>query len=286
MTHPIALVTDSTCDIPLSWREQYEIIVVPLTVVFGSEQFLDGVELTSEAFYARLGQDRTHPTTSQPTPKAFLEAFQHAVARGAQEVIVFTISSQMSGTIESARRAAAEAPVPVHVVDSCNNSMGLGWQVIAAARIREAGGGLADMLAAAQRVRQRMVYFVTLDTIEYLAKGGRISDAVRFVNSVLQIKPLIFVKPESGTVGASLPARSRKAGVDGLFKEFFKRLNPGSNDRLHLTILHNAALEEAEGLATRVRAEYNPDELFITITSPVLGAHTGPRALALLGYIE
>lgn len=284
MPHRIALVTDSTCDIPADWRAQYEISVVPLTVVFNGQQYLDGVDLSPEDFYTRLVNERVHPTTSQPAPKAFLETFQRLAADGAQEIIVVTISSQMSGTIESARRAAAEAPIPVHVVDGCNNSMGLGWQVIAAARAREQGGGLEEMLAAARHVRERMVYFVTLDTIEYLAKGGRISDAARFLNSVLQIKPLIYVKPETGTVGASIPARSRKAGIEGLFKEFFKKI--AVQGTMHITVLHNQALQEAEELAARVKAEYNPAELFISITSPVLGAHTGPRALALCGYAD
>lgn len=282
MSHRIALVTDSTCDIPAEWRNQYEITVVPLTIIFGSQQFLDGVDLSAEQFYERLPNDPHHPTTSQPTPQAFLDAYRQVASQGARSIVVLTISSAMSGTIESARRAAQEASVPVHVVDGRNNSMGLGWQVIAAARVREAGGGLEAMLAAAEQVRKNMVYYVSLDTIEYLSRGGRISEAARFLDSVLHIKPLIYVRPETGTVAPSIPSRSRKAAVEGLYKEFFRHID--TSRPLHLTVLHNEALPEAEGLAVRVRREYSPQEIFITITSPVLGAHTGPRALALCGY--
>jgi DegV family protein with EDD domain len=282
MSHRIALVTDSTCDIPAEWRNQYEITVVPLTIIFGSQQFLDGVDLSAEQFYERLPNDPHHPTTSQPTPQAFLDAYRQAASQGASEIVVLTISSAMSGTIESARRAAQEASVPVHVVDGRNNSMGLGWQVIAAARVREAGGGLEAMMAAAEQVRKNMVYYVSLDTIEYLSRGGRISEAARFLDSVLHIKPLIYVRPETGTVAPSIPSRSRKAAVEGLYKEFFRHID--TSRPLHLTVLHNEALPEAEELAERVRREYSPQEIFITITSPVLGAHTGPRALALCGY--
>jgi len=160
--------------------------------------------------------------------------------------------------------------------------MGIGWQVIAAARAREAGGGLQEMKNAAEQARSSMAYYISLDTIEYLARGGRSADAARLVNSILQIKPLIYVNHDSGSVGASIPARSRKSAIDGMYKEFFKHVNPSLP--LHITVLHNAALEEAQALAERVRAEYAPQELIISIVSPVLGVHTGPRALALCGY--
>lgn len=282
MTHQIALITDSTCDLPAAWIQQYQISVVPLTIIFGSQQYLDGVDLQAEAFYQRLLTDKIHPTTSQPSPEQFLAAYRQAAEQGAQEILVITISSAMSGTIESARRAAQESPIPVQILDGRSNSMGIGWQVIAAARAREAGGGLAEMLSAAERVRAGLAYYITLDTIDYLAKGGRIAGAARLLNSVLQIKPIIYVNHEKGAVGASLPARSRKSAIDAMYKEFFKHVSSGLP--LHITVLHNAALPEAQALAERVQAEYAPQELIISIVSPVLGVHTGPRALALCGY--
>lgn len=283
MSHRIALVTDSTCDIPAEWVRQYEIAIVPLTIIFGDQQYLDGVEMTAGQFYERLPKESHHPTTSQPTPRAFLEAYR-AAAAGAKQILAITISSAMSGTILSAQQAAAESSIPVTVMDGKNNSMGLGWQVVAAARAREAGGGLDEMCTAARQVQEDMVYYVSLDTIEYLSKGGRISEAARFLDSILQIKPLIYVRPETGTVGASLPARSRKAALEGLYREFFRHV---AGDRpLHIAVLHNDALEEAQALADQVRAEHSPKELFISIVSPVLGVHTGPRAVALCGYGE
>jgi DegV family protein with EDD domain len=284
MPYRIALVTDSTCDIPPEWLTQFEIGVVPLTIIFGDQQFLDGVELTAAQFYERLPIEKNHPTTSQPAPSAFLEAYQQAARSGAQEILAITISSAMSGTIESARRAAQDSPIPVHILDGKNNSMGLGWQVIAAARARAAGGGLPEMLAAATHAQQNMVYYISLDTIEYLRKGGRISEAARFLNSILQIKPLICVRPDTGTVGASMPGRSRKSAIEGLYNEFFRHFGPGQS--LHITVLHNNALPEAQALASRVQSEYSPADLFIQIVSPALGVHTGPRAIALCGYAE
>ena len=284
MTRKIALITDSTCDIPKEWIELYDITVVPLTIIFGDRQYLDGVDLTPEAFYERLPIDPNHPSTSQPTPQAFREAYCEVVEKGAEEIIVITISLAMSGTYESARQAAEGFDVPVHVVDGQNNSMGLGWQVIAAARVREAGGDAEAMLKAAARVRERMVYYVALDTIEFLSKGGRIADAAKFLGSFLKIKPLIYVKPESGAVGASIPARTRKSSLQGVYKEFFKHFQPGQS--LHLTVVHNDAQDEAEAVAERIRQEYAPKEMTITIASPVLGAHPGPKAVGIMGYSD
>ena len=284
MTHRIALVTDSTCDIPQDWRKKYEITVLPLTIVFGEEQLLDDVDISAQAFYERLGADPHHPTTSQPTPNDFKTIFEKVHKAGAEEILCITISSAMSGTMASAVQVAKDFPIPVHVMDSRNNSMGLGWQVIAAARAREAGGGMKEMLAAAEHIRDRIVYYISLDTIEYLSKGGRIGDAVKWVDSVLQIKPLITVKRDTGTVGIGLPARSRKLGLQNLYKTFFKQLD--TTKPMHITVLHNNVLADAEAMAARIKAEYDPAELFIEIVNPILGVHTGPGAVALCGYSE
>jgi DegV family protein with EDD domain len=239
--------------------------------------------MTAEQFYQRLTQGGAHPTTSQPTPGAFLEVFKAAKAAGATEIVAMVISKAMSGTYQSAIQAAEQMDIPVHVHDSRNNSMGLGWQVMAAARARESGADARGMLKAAESVRERMTYYVSLDTIEYLARGGRIGSAVNFINSLIKIKPLVYVRPDSGTVAPGLPARSRAAALEGLYKAFFRQVGQGA---LHITVLHNNAEEEAKALEVRVRAEHNPKELFTSLTSPVLGAHTGPRAVALCGYAE
>ncbi|MAT45549.1 MAG: hypothetical protein CL609_24735 [Anaerolineaceae bacterium] len=284
MPEKIAIITDSTCDIPAEWREKYDISIVPLTIVWGEDQYLEGIDISPEAFYERLPNDPNHPTTSQPTPKAFLNAFQEAADKGYDQILAIVISGAMSGTILSAQQAAEQSPIPTTIVDSKNNSMGLGWQVIAAAREREQGGNLESMLKEVENVRQNVHYFISLDTMKYLNRGGRIGDAVKFLSSVLNIKPLIYVNHDSGTVGASIPGRSRSSAINGMYKQFFKNID--TTKPMHITVLHNAALEEAKNLAERIKQEYNPKELFISIVSPVLGVHTGPKAIAICGYNE
>lgn len=284
MAEKIALITDSTCDIPADWLQQFDIVKVPLTIIWNNETFLDGVDITPEEFYDRLAKDPQIPTTSQPTPQDFVDRYIEAEAKGYDQILVMTISSAMSGTYLSAKLAAENSPIPVQVVDSRSNSMGLGWQVINAARTRNAGAGIKEMIAAAEKIRSKIAYYISLDTIKYLDKGGRIGDAVKLLNSIIKIKPLILVNHTSGTVGASVPARSRSSAIEGLIKQFFKHVN--TNFPLHITVLHNAADQEAEALADRIRKEYNPAELFVSIVSPILGVHTGPRAIALCGYSE
>lgn len=280
----IALITDSTCDIPADWRKMYDIRIVPLTLVWGQEQYLDGVDMQPAEFYERLATDPVTPKTSQPAPSQFLSAFEAAREDGYEEAIVFTISSNMSGTIVSARQAVEFSPIPVQVVDSLENSMGLGWQVITAARTRENGGDSPAMIAAAQKARTTMKYGILLDTMNYLVSGGRIGGAVRFLNSVLQIKPEIWLNGETGKVEAGLPARSREKGIENLYRNFFRKMDV--TKPLHLTVLHNAALEEARTMMERVIKDFHPVEIFIQMCSPILGAHTGPRAIALCGYYE
>lgn len=280
----VAIVTDSTCDIPSIWRTQYSLQIIPLTIIWGNQQYLDGVDIRPDEFYARLPQSDLHPTTSQPAPQNFRAAYDQAVTDGAQSILVFTMSSAMSGTYQSAVQATADLPVPITVVDSKSNSMGLGWQVLAAARELGNGRDAAAALAAAEKVRNGLAYLITLDTLEYLNRGGRIGGAAQFIGNLLKIKPLIYVNHDTGKVEAGIPARTRSRAIEGLYKDFFHRLD--GDGKLHLVVLHNGAADEAEQLAERVNAEYSPAELFISLTSPILGAHTGPRALALCGYRE
>ena len=285
MTHRIAIITDSTCDLPQDLREKYAITLIPLTIIFGDEQMLDGVDISAKAFYERLISDQVvHPSTSQPSPEFVRNMFEQVRESGAEEIVCMLISSKMSGTLASAQIAAEEYPIPVHIHDSRNNSMGLGFQVLAAARAREAGGSVEEMLAAAEKVREKMVYHILLDTISYLKRGGRIGDAVALVDSVLSVKPVVTVKPDTGTVGMGLPARSHRIGKKHLYKNFFKRLD--TSRTMHITVLHNNIPEEAEEMAAKVREAYDPEELYVQIVSPILGVHTGPNAIALCGYSE
>jgi len=282
MRHKIAIITDSTCDIPLELRQKYQIHVVPLTIVWGDEQFRDGLDLDPEDFYKRLEIDPEIPTTSQPTPGEMQAAYEGVIKDGAEKIVVLTISSAMSGTYQSACRAGENVDVPVHVHDSRSNSMSLGWQVLAAARVREDGGDVEAMLNAADQARQKMVYLISLDTLKYLHKGGRIGGASHFIGNLLNLKPQISVNHQTGQVEGGRRSRTRKKALNDLYLDFLQSIE--SVENLRIAVLHNAALDAAEELVEKIRKELDPDEILLSIVSPILGVHTGPGAVAICGY--
>jgi DegV family protein with EDD domain len=282
--HRIALITDSTNDLPEQFHQDFNLIVVPLYVLWGGDQLREGVDILPEEFYKRLQRDPAHPTTSQPTPQDFVSAYQQACQMGAEEIVVITISGGMSGTIQSAREAQKLVDVPVHVHDSKSTTMGLGWQVLAAARARRDGGDAQAMLAAADQALRTMQVVVVLDTFEFLYRGGRIGTATRWIGSALNIKPLVCVNHQNGLVEASSRTRTREKGIKLLYETFFDQMD--MQKPLHVAVVHNDALEDGEALAERIRAEAAPLEVLLHIGSPVPGVHTGPRALALCGYYE
>ena len=140
------------------------------------------------------------------------------------------------------------------------------------------------MIAAAAGVRDRLVQIVCLDTLEYLHRGGRIGNATRFIGGLLDIKPLVEINHRTGLVEFCGQARTRRKSIETLISRFLEKFSPEKPKRV--AVLHGNALPEALALADRIKREYNPSELLVNITGPVLGIHTGPRALALCGYAE
>jgi len=280
----IEIITDSTCDLPEDLVEQYGIKIIPQLIIWGSDQFRDRVDLQPVDFYRRLGSDPQRPTTSQAGITDFQRVYEEAARRGAKEIITLTVSSAMSGTYQSALNAAKSAKIPVSVVDSKRPSMTLGWQVLAAARARDTGAEVNNILSTVDRVRKAMVQLVCMDTMEFLQKGGRIGNAIKWVGSLLQVKPLVSINHQTGLVEPVTLARTHKAVVEAMYNKFFKLLEGGK--KLRIAVLHGNVPMEAEALAERIRTEFHPIELLINITGPVLGINTGPGALALCGYSE
>jgi DegV family protein with EDD domain len=253
-------------------------------VVWGNKILRDRVDLSPEEFYRRLEQDPVWPTSTLPSPADFEQVFREAIVKGAKEIVVMTVSGAMSGTFQLAEQVGKNMEVPVHVIDSKGPTMSLGWQVLAAARIRELGGNATKMIEAAASVREKLVQIVCLDTLEYLHRGGRIGKATRFIGGLLDIKPLVEINHKTGLVEFCGQARTRKKSIETLIGRFFEKLPAEKPKRV--AVLHGGALPEAQALAERIQKDYKPLELLVNITGPVLGIHTGPRALALCGYTE
>jgi DegV family protein with EDD domain len=280
----IGIITDSTCDIPQELVRQYGIIVIPQMVIWGEQQLRDRIDLQPDAFYQRLASDPVRPHSSLPALGDIQKAFQQALEQGAEELLVLTVSRAMSGTFELVKNTAQSLKLEVSMVDARGPTMSLGWQVLAAARAREAGASLGAILEQVERVRQRLVQLVAMDSLEYLQRGGRIGGAVKWVGTLLNIKPLVAINHLTGIVEPASMARTHTALIELLYHKFFEKLKDGRN--LRIAVLHGNALHEAEALARRIQEQFRPLELLVNITGPVLGINTGPGALALCGYAE
>lgn len=272
----IAIITDSTSDLPEEALARHGITVVPLYILWGGEQLREGVDIDHETFYRRIEGDPEHPSTSQPTPADFVRAIE---ATGARQVVIVTISSALSGTYNSATAAREHFPFPIRVIDSRSVSMGLGWQVLAAARARDEGQDLDGIVAAARRARESVRTYFTVATLEYLHRGGRIGGAARLLGTALQLKPLLAVDTGTGRIEAVERTRTRKRALARVVEIALQGLD---RDRpLRVAAMHAAARADAEHLAAEVGSAAAVEELLIRELTPVLGTHGGPGLVGL-----
>ena len=214
----VKIITDSTSDITDGLANELGITVIPLTVSFGSDSYLDRVEMTTDDFYHRLTSENIFPKTTQPSPNKFAEAYNRlAMEKGTEGIIVIVISGKLSGTYQSATGAIemTKAKCRIEVIDSLTTAMGLGLQVIAAAKQANSGAGFDEALKAARDRVSRAQPVMSFDTLKYLAKGGRIGKAAGLVGSLLSVKPILTTK--DGEVAPLTRVRSMTAGADYLY---------------------------------------------------------------------
>ncbi len=282
--HRIAIISDSTCDLPPDLIARHGLLIAPQRLIWGDEEFADRVEITSQQFYARLASDPTPPKTSQPTVSDFLDIFARAQQAGAEEAVAILISDKLSGSVNAAVQAAAEMPILVHVVNSKSVSMGLGWQVLAAVQARDAGATAEQIVAAADAVRAHLQVMFVVDTLEYLHRGGRIGGAARLLGTALQLKPALYIDHATGRIEPGEKTRTMSRAVEKMVQHVFSQLAP---DRpLHVAVQHCDALPQAEALAGRIRSDYNPHELLVGDASSAIGTHAGPGTYGICAYSE
>ncbi len=286
----VKIVTDSTADLPDDVIHELGITVVPLLIHIDEETFEDGVTISLDGFYNLLATGNVFPKTSAPSSGMFIEAYER-LAQQTDEIISIHISTKLSAVFAAAlvARDGIDTPCRIEVIDSLSASIGLGLLVVQAATMARDGANLEAIVHVTEASIPRTQFFGVLDSLEYLHKGGRIGNATRFIGTLLNIKPLVYINHETGLVEPGQPTRTRRRALEALYEGFFAQLctaQVGAGRRLRVAVLHGGALQEAEAMAERIRREYDPIELIITITSPVLGVHTGPRAIALCGHVD
>jgi DegV family protein with EDD domain len=271
------IITDSTAYIPAPLVQQHGIHVVPLTLVWGNETFHDGTEITPPEFYKRLKTAKVMPSTSQTTPEEFKKEFAPILAAG-DSILAILISSQLSGTVDSAVQAKAEFPnAHIEIIDTLTTAMALGYCTLAAARAVKDGAGLADAAAVARRAVDSSGVIFVVDTLEFLRRGGRIGGAAAFVGTALNMKPLLTVK--DGKVDALEKVRTKGKATARMLDIVEERI--GSRRPLRIASLQAAAEEEAKALLETAGKRFSPDESVFSEVSPVIGTHVGPGTIGL-----
>ncbi|MGA5822103.1 DegV family protein [Kitasatospora sp. NPDC094028] len=277
MPSDLALVTDSTAYLPQESLDRHGITVVPLSVAVGDSVLSEGVEISPKDVAEALRAKR-RVTTSMPNPDAFAAAYRAAAEAGAEGIVSVHISGELSGTVEAARLAAAEAPVPVRVVDSRLVAMALGYSVLAAAEAIAAGRGLAEAAEAAGRRAAVTSGFFYVDTLEHLRRGGRIGAAQALLGSALAVKPLLHL--DGGRIQPLEKVRTASRAIARLEEIAVECSGEGEVD---ITVHHLAAEDRAEPLAERLRARVpGLRELYVGEVGAVIGAHVGPGLLAVV----
>lgn len=280
----VAIVTDSSADLPDSVLDQHGIALVPLQVMFGDSTFRDRVELKPEEFYRRLRRASELPTTSQPTPAAFIQAFRDA-RQEADEVVAVLLGSNLSGTFASAQAAMRAGGVQgVHLVDSGLASLGVGLLALRAAELAGLGWSGAQIAAKLTRLKSRSGMLLTVDTYDNLLRSGRISRGKAWLAGMLDVKPILSFDAE-GRVVPIERVRGRENVEARVLALLEQRLTPRPRE-IRFGVAHADASETAQRICAALTTKYEPQDCFVSLATGVLGTHVGPGAWGIFYQIE
>lgn len=278
----IALVTDSSCDLPPEYIIRHNIQTVPIQLTFGNETFIDKITITPREFYRLLAQNQHYPTTSQPAPGDFKVAFEEVLGHYDQ-VLAIMLSGALSGTLQAAQTAAKSINrANIHVLNSQNTSVALGLIVAQAADAIEQGCELSEVIARTKRAIANTRFFVTFRSVAYLIRGGRLGRSRGLIANTLNLKPIISLN-SAGEAVTIARAFSDEAALRKIMALVCKETADKKN--LRFAVAHANAPERAAWLEHQIRSKFDVDDIITTNVSPALGAHAGPGAagVAFLG---
>lgn len=280
----IAIVTDTDSSLPFEIAKKYNIIQVPIIIQFGDESFRDVYDITNDALFARIDKAGKLPTTAAPSPGQFMESFNQAFAAGAESVLCFNISSEMSATYASARQAAEMLPGKrVEVVDTRSLAMGQGYMVLAAAEAVAKGASIEEAIAAAEDVRSRSFLFGSLATLRYIAMSGRVSSLAAGMAGLLDIKPILSL--QNGKLELLEKIRTQSKSWNRAIELVIEKAAGRRIEKM--SILSVKALEAGRQFETLLRAAVPcPADAIVTEITPGLSVHTGAGMVAVVVVVE
>ena len=270
----LAIVTDSVSDISPKIAKELKITVVPLTVIFGTDQFLDGVELSNSEFFQKLETDPNHPSTSQPSPEAFVKTYEKLLKKGF-EILSVHVSAKLSGTINSAEQAIKSLDTnKIKIVDTGTASMAQGLVAMSAARAAKNAKSLDELADMAETTAKKTNVYVAMDTMEFLKRGGRIGKARAMLGSILNIKPIITT--DNGEIVPHSRARTIKKAISSMINDMGDK-----NQIVEVAVLHSTTPDLAKDVLTQIDAQNLNNPGTITEIGPVVGTHAGPGCLPI-----
>ena len=273
----IALVTDSSSDLTREIYQENGITVVPLTVHFGDESFIDTVEISSSEFFHKLKNSHVMPRTSQPSPADFAAVYEHLL-KSHDFIFSVHISSKMSGTVQSAQIAAETVePDLIEVIDGQAVSLVTGLMTLAAAEAIRQGKGVDDVRTTIRHVMSNFGLYWTLDTLEYLQKNGRIGRATAFIGGLLSIKPIMSI--EEGEIAGVERVRGSNRVFPRILELMHSRIRPGSP--IDVIVLHADDELRGKRWLADVQSEFNCRRTWLTECGPIVGTHAGPGTIAV-----
>lgn len=272
----LQIVTDSSADLPKEILEKHNITVVPLSIQIGNQSYLDQVEITNEEFYKKLELSKEAPKTSRPAPGYYADVFERLSKKG--PIICITLSSGLSGSYESAMLAKNSVNAQIEIIDSLNASLGTGMSVIRACDLRDEDKGFEEIVQNVIEYRNNLNTYFTINTLEYIVKGGRLSNWEGAIGQVFDIKPILYNQPD-GIIGTLEKVRGRKRSLKRLIK-----LVEGSDkdfSKVKIGISHANCLSEALEIKESLSNLLEPKEIIISELGPTIGSHTGLGAILI-----
>lgn len=273
----IKLVCDSLADLPKELIKKYDIEVVPLSILFNGKEYIDGVDITKDEFYKMLRESKDLPKTSQVTYMSFKNTFERLIDEG-NDILYIGGSSNISGTYQSAVMAKNDTKGNIYTFDSLSASIGITCIILSAARLIKQGKNIEDIILYLEKIRDNTSVFFTVDTLEYLQKGGRISSTKASIGNMLNIKPIISL--EEGSIKALSQARGKKQVISKIL-ELIK--NNYGNDLTNKNLIIGCGdnTDELEILKNKVIDEFKVDNLLQVNIGSCICAHTGPSILGI-----
>lgn len=278
----IALITDSSCDLTPEFVIRHNVQMVPVQVSFGHEEYIDKITITPREFYRMLQESGHHPKTSQPSPGDFMKTYREVQSRYEKAVSIH-LSGALSGTLQAAQTAAnAFKNGEIHVIDSRNASVALGLIVAEAARVIEEGGDLEEVVARTEWAIKNVRIFVSVATMEYLIRGGRVGKSKGLLAKVLNLKPILTLNSD-GRVEVASKSFGGKAAMKKTMQLVCEEAVGRRN--LKFAVAHANAPETAQWYVEEIKKQFEVKDIMVVNVSPALGAHAGPGAagVAFLG---